>query len=87
MADRPTNSLASGYAWASRATNIGIQLCVPTLLGYWADSKWGTKPWLLIAGAVLGFITLMTSIMAIANASSDDRPSARGKGDRPETKV
>ena len=23
-------------------------------LGYWADQRWGTAPWLLLVGAVLG---------------------------------
>ena len=37
---------------------LGIQLPVPALLGalagWWADGRFGTQPWLLIAGASLG---------------------------------
>jgi F0F1-type ATP synthase assembly protein I len=25
-------------------------------LGYWADQHWGTAPWLLLAGAILGIV-------------------------------
>ncbi|OYW42434.1 hypothetical protein B7Z28_01525 [Candidatus Saccharibacteria bacterium 32-45-3] len=27
-----------------------------TLLGVWADVQFGTKPWLMVAGIVLGFL-------------------------------
>ena len=37
---------------------LGFELVVPILvgvgLGYWADSRWGTKPWLTLTGALLG---------------------------------
>jgi F0F1-type ATP synthase assembly protein I len=25
-------------------------------LGYWLDGRWGTKPWLLLAGLLVGMI-------------------------------
>ncbi len=27
-----------------------------TLLGWWLDSLWSTRPWLMLAGLVLGFL-------------------------------
>ena len=39
---------------------LGIELVAPILLGVfvgrWLDGRWGTKPWLLVAGAVLGLV-------------------------------
>ncbi len=41
--------------------SIGTSLAVSVLLGvgagYWADSRLGTSPWLLLAGATLGTVT------------------------------
>jgi F0F1-type ATP synthase assembly protein I len=39
---------------------LGIELVAPILLGVfvgrWLDGRWGTKPWLLVVGAVLGLV-------------------------------
>jgi len=39
---------------------LGIELVAPILLGVfvgrWLDGRWGTKPWLLIVGSVLGLV-------------------------------
>jgi len=39
---------------------LGIELVAPILLGIfvgrWLDGRWGTEPWLLVAGSVLGMI-------------------------------
>jgi ATP synthase protein I len=40
-------ALSAGIAVASSV--IG-----GTLLGYWLDERFGTKPWLLVAGVVIG---------------------------------
>lgn len=40
-------------------TTLGTEFAVAEILGtgigFWLDKKWGTTPWLLIAGAVAGF--------------------------------
>ena len=40
-------------------TTLGTEFAVAEILGtgigFWLDNKWGTTPWLLIAGAVAGF--------------------------------
>jgi len=51
----------------------GLGLVIPFMvllgcgLGYWADGKLGTRPWLLIAGAAvgmtLGFISFITTVL------------------------
>ena len=39
---------------------VGVQLAVMVvgglLLGHWVDGKWGTSPWLALAGLVVGSI-------------------------------
>ena len=45
------------YIWRTLADTTW-RLFVPTvggtMLGVWADSAWSTKPWLMIAGIVVG---------------------------------
>ena len=48
----------------------GIQLTVTVLvfggLGWWLDGKFGTKPWLLLAGTVFGAVGGMISFIRTA---------------------
>ena len=43
---------------AGLLTSLGFLLAVSTLLGaglgYWLDSRWGTRPWLTLVGLFLG---------------------------------
>jgi F0F1-type ATP synthase assembly protein I len=39
--------------WA--LSQIGAEMIVPIVLGWWLDDRWGTAPWLVIVGGVLGF--------------------------------
>lgn len=48
------------------------------VLGWWADRKLGTTPWLLLAGALLGivgsFISLISKVKALDSTRSPPRP-------------
>jgi F0F1-type ATP synthase assembly protein I len=66
------NSLARGYVVASRVTSIGLQMAVPPTIGWWADGKLKTAPWLMILGTVLGFGVAMMELMALAKSSERD---------------
>jgi F0F1-type ATP synthase assembly protein I len=52
--------------WASRVSTLAGQAVVPPVLGYWADSRWGTTPALVIVGGVLGFALLMYEVMRLS---------------------
>jgi F0F1-type ATP synthase assembly protein I len=39
---------------ASQVTSVAFMMALPAGLGYWADSRLGTSPWLLVVGAALG---------------------------------
>jgi F0F1-type ATP synthase assembly protein I len=62
-------------SWASRISNIGFQMALPPLLGWWVDRRWGTEPWLLIVGACVGFGSGMVSILKLANSFDQKKPS------------
>ena len=57
----------------------GILLAAPTigfLIGYWADDKLGTQPYLLIVGIVLGFVAAAREIYNLlkkAQAMDEER--------------
>lgn len=67
------SDLARGYVLASRATSIGIQMVVPAAIGWWADSRFKTEPWLLVLGTILGFLILIVSVLRLANESEKSK--------------
>ncbi len=73
--DRDRNSLAQSYLWASRASTIAMSAVVPAGLGYWIDSGLGTSPWLLIAGAGLGFVLMLRDLIRLT-----EKPGPRKDG-------
>lgn len=62
---------------------LGIELAFPvvagSLLGHWADGRFGTKPWLLLAGATVGVILGFTAFLAAVLRGGN------GKGPRRES--
>ena len=64
------NSVARGYVLATRVTSIGMQMAFPPLIGWWADSKFNTAPWLLILGAAMGFGVSLLELIRLAKDSN-----------------
>ena len=48
-----------GYG-GMRYAGLGLELAGAvaglTLLGYWLDGRWGTAPWLMLAGLAIGLL-------------------------------
>ena len=67
-------------------SSIGLQLGLSVLLGvgagYWADGKWGTGPWLTLAGlgfgSVAGFRAVYRASLREASADTSAQSSAPG---------
>jgi F0F1-type ATP synthase assembly protein I len=53
-----------------RYLGLGLNLPIPVLagalLGYWADGRFGTRPWLLVAGAAVGMVLGFGAFLATA---------------------
>ena len=50
---------AKAAAWVSRIITISIEMVVPGLIGYWLDTKLGTKFVFMLAGFVFGITFAM----------------------------
>jgi F0F1-type ATP synthase assembly protein I len=49
-------------------------MLIPAGIGYWLDDVWGTSPWVLIVGVVLGMCIGMKQLLDIARVDSDGKP-------------
>jgi len=57
---------------------VGIEIVIPTLLGWWLDSYLGSGPWGALVGGIIGFsggIWHMVRLSKPDESSPDDRPS------------
>ncbi len=50
-------------AFAALGTTIAITEAVGVVLGIWADRSWGTTPWGLVFGIVLGTVAAVVSVV------------------------
>jgi hypothetical protein len=75
--DRPP--MVVGMYWVQQITSIAIEMALPAWLGHWADQRWGTEPWLVAVGAILGMSLALWHLMGIARraASRSSRPTKR----------
>ncbi len=68
---------------------IGIQLVVTILgfgaLGWWLDNRFGTKPWLLLAGIIFGATGGMISFIRTALRAGDGNRKRGKAGEADDT--
>lgn len=82
MPQKPKESSAS---WM-RLSSIGFELVAAvagfTLLGYWVDRHWGTEPWGVLIGALLGLVGGMYNLIRSSLISSREAGKAAGRDPR-----
>jgi F0F1-type ATP synthase assembly protein I len=65
-------------AEAARLAQAGTILVAPMLglggLGYLLDVRWGTKPWLMVAGLLLGMVGGFVNFVKLVTGIRRDRP-------------
>ena len=64
-----------GYYFA--LVQVGVEMVLPTLLGYWIDSWLETTPWLTIIAAVVGFAGGMIHLIVILRQKERDESSGK----------
>ena len=58
---------------SSVGLELGISVLIGVLGGLWADNRWGTAPWLMLAGLVVGLIAGFRAVMrAVRRADRAD---------------
>jgi F0F1-type ATP synthase assembly protein I len=69
-----------------RYSGVGLELAGATaglaLLGYWIDGKYGTAPWGILGGVIIGIVgglynLVRESLAAAREARSDDDANAK----------
>lgn len=72
--------LAVALEWVSRITAVALAMVLPGLLGYWLDTKFGTR-FLAPAGFLFGIVGGMWSLLILTGAVTGK--SRRTIGRRP----
>ena len=65
--ERPPMAVA--MEWSARLTVIGLEMALPAAGGYWLDTRWGTPPIFVVAGAVLGLLVSMLHLFQILKSN------------------
>jgi F0F1-type ATP synthase assembly protein I len=67
--------MVSGARAAALVSQMTVATVVCGLLGHFADTRFGTEPWLAVAGFVTGFSVGMTSMLiGLLGTTHDDDP-------------
>ena len=72
MSQDPTPREMGYYAALAQ---VGLEMVLPAVLGYYLDRWLGTTPWLMIATAVLGFAGGLIHLFAILRQKERDESS------------
>jgi F0F1-type ATP synthase assembly protein I len=59
----PIVASADWMGMASLGFEFVIAVLVPGALGWWLDEKFGSRPWIMLAGGLLGFIAGLRILM------------------------
>lgn len=75
--DKFTDQLGGSVRAMSEYMGLGLQIAASfsffVFLGYWADSKLGTSPLLLLAGVVVGMVGMALVLMKTVRKADKDR--------------
>jgi F0F1-type ATP synthase assembly protein I len=65
MTKKERPPLIVALEWVNKITTFGFLMALPVVAGWWFDGRFGTKPWCLVVGAVLGFVGSLTYLIRI----------------------
>lgn len=78
--------LVVAIQWVQQVTAISLEMAVPAGIGYLLDNRWGTSPWLVATGAVLGFAVAMRHLLEIAGRTSKQNRSRHDRSGETRSK-
>jgi F0F1-type ATP synthase assembly protein I len=53
---------------------VGFEMVVPIVAGVFLDNWWGTSPWMVALGAVLGLVGGLYHLIVLLNRFNKPRP-------------
>lgn len=75
----PGGMNSSGMRYAGLGIEVAAGVGLLSLLGWWLDGRFGTAPWGLVIGAILGLVGGMANLLRTA-LSAADPPGRDGDG-------
>lgn len=57
---------------------VGFEMVVPIILGIFLDDWWGTSPWMVILGAIVGLAGGLWHLVALLNRINKEDPPNSG---------
>lgn len=64
---------ASDYIeYVSLGGEIAVGISLPIFIGYWLDTYFGSSPWLLLIGCVVGIVNIFILIFQLNDRLNDE---------------
>lgn len=70
----PFQGLRSVGRWGTVGVEFAVAIGLFTWLGWWADGRFGTEPWLTAVGALVGIGSATLLLVRRALAASEGQP-------------
>jgi F0F1-type ATP synthase assembly protein I len=82
--DEPKKEGIEGARWSAVGFEFAAAVGLFFLLGSWADARWGTAPWMRVAGALIGVVlgTYLLIVQAVRSSAPKDTPDPPTPRDR-----
>lgn len=71
-----SGGLPQGQLVFSLALGLALDLAVCIALGFWADRRFGTKPWCTLLGIAVGLATSVATIYGVTRRAARRRDGA-----------
>jgi hypothetical protein len=81
MAQKPPDPKVLGYYHS--LAQVGLEMVAPIGIGAWLDYMLGWRPWLTVAGAVVGFVGGLAHLLALLNRQPNESQTENDDRDSP----
>ncbi len=78
----PRDSLGDAVKYAQAGTMLVAPMLAFGAIGWWLDGRFGTKPWLLLAGLIVGMIGGFVNFFRLVLPPRDGEAGGKDKGAR-----
>jgi len=77
MPEQPITPRQLGFYYA--LGSVGLEMVAPIALGAWIDSNYGTMPWCIVAGAVLGLVGGLAHLLLLLKRYQNGDSTQQGR--------